>query len=73
MTALRCLPPQVVVYHGAKRAADPEELASADVVLTTYSTIENEYRRCAVPPCMSMWNLQPMLPMQTLSCTNNMF
>lgn len=43
---------QVVTYHGAKRNADAEEFRDADVVLTTYSTIENEYRRCAcAPPC----------------------
>lgn len=36
---------QVVVYHGAKRAADLEQLTNADVVLTTYSVLENEYRK----------------------------
>lgn len=36
---------QVMVYHGAKRAADVQALGSADVVLTTYSVLENEYRR----------------------------
>lgn len=36
---------KVFVYHGAKRNADPKQMAAADVVLTTYSTIENEYRR----------------------------
>ena len=35
---------QVVVYHGAKRSVDPAVLARADVVLTTYSTIESDYR-----------------------------
>jgi hypothetical protein len=46
---------QVVLYHGAKRGSiSPEELAAADVVLTTYSTIENDFRRTMMPakvPC----------------------
>ena len=36
---------QVMVYHGAKRSTSTEELEQADVVLTTYSIIENEFRR----------------------------
>ncbi len=37
---------RVVTYHGAKRGAmDPAALRDADVVLTTYSTIEVDYRR----------------------------
>lgn len=40
---------QVVVYHGAKRATTSAELASADVVLTTYSIIESEHRRHMMP------------------------
>ena len=45
---------QVVVFHGAKRAADAAELAKADVVLTTYAIIEGEHRRYCQPmrvPC----------------------
>ena len=41
-------------YHGPKRTADPAVLASADVVLTTYSIAENEFRRFMQPgkvPC----------------------
>jgi DNA repair protein RAD16 len=45
----------VLLYHGAKRGAiSADELAAADVVLTTYSTIENDYRRTMMPakvPC----------------------
>ena len=40
---------QVVVYHGAKRAVSPAELAEADVVLTTYSIVEVEHRRHMMP------------------------
>lgn len=40
---------KVVVYHGNKRATDVKELEEADVVLTTYSTIESEYRRTMLP------------------------
>ncbi|WIA16278.1 hypothetical protein OEZ85_012982 [Tetradesmus obliquus] len=46
---------KVVLYHGAKRGSiSPDELAAADVVLTTYSTIENDFRRTMMPakvPC----------------------
>ena len=44
----------MVRYHGPKRTADPAVLASADVVLTTYSIAENEFRRFMQPgkvPC----------------------
>eukprot|EP00967_Tisochrysis_lutea_P012929 scaffold14427_cov21-Tisochrysis_lutea.AAC.2 len=39
-------PTQVVVFHGSKRAADAADLEDADVVLTTYSVLENEHRKC---------------------------
>lgn len=45
---------QVVIYHGGKRTGDPSELAAADVVLTTYSIVENEFRKNCLPgkvPC----------------------
>ncbi len=45
---------QVIIYHGQKRTCDLEELGSADVVLTTYSIVESEYRRHCLPgkvPC----------------------
>jgi len=46
----RIAPPQVVVYHGARRATTTRaELEAADVVLTTYSTIEADYRRTMMP------------------------
>lgn len=37
------------MYHGAKRATSAAELSGADVVLTTYSIIENEHRRHMMP------------------------
>lgn len=37
------------MYHGSKRAAEIERLSKADVVLTTYSTLENEWRKHATP------------------------
>jgi len=40
---------KVVVYHGNKRATSAEELENADVVLTTYSIIESEFRRHTQP------------------------
>ncbi|MEW5314236.1 MAG: hypothetical protein WDW38_005748 [Sanguina aurantia] len=45
---------KVLVHHGAKRSSDRELLRQADVILTTYSTIENDYRRHMAPskvPC----------------------
>lgn len=36
-------PPRVYVYHGAGRTTDPRALANYDVVLTTYSTLGNEF------------------------------
>ena len=45
---------QVVVYHGNKRETSVEELKQADVVLTTYSIVENEFRKNCLPdkvPC----------------------
>ncbi|KAL0027325.1 hypothetical protein WJX79_000283 [Trebouxia sp. C0005] len=45
---------RVVVYHGNKRETSIEELKQADVVLTTYSIVENEFRKNCLPdkvPC----------------------
>ncbi|GFH18641.1 uncharacterized protein HaLaN_15480 [Haematococcus lacustris] len=36
---------QVALYHGPKRCTDVSSLQQADVVLTTYSVLENEYRK----------------------------
>eukprot|EP00959_Pyramimonas_sp_CCMP1952_P304783 6378796-Pyramimonas_sp.AAC.1 len=51
--ALSCVTvwhPQVVLYHGPKRGQlDEKELAEADVVLTTYSVVEAEYRKNVLP------------------------
>jgi DNA repair protein RAD16 len=41
---------KVLLYHGAKRGSiTAQELQEADVVLTTYSTLENDFRRCVMP------------------------
>ena len=37
------------MYHGTKRAAEVESLTEADVVLTTYSTLESEHRKVVQP------------------------
>lgn len=37
------------MYHGNKRESTVQELAQADVVLTTYSIIENEFRKNCLP------------------------
>ena len=36
---------KVVVWHGAQRSSDVRRLAESDVVLTSYSVMENAYRR----------------------------
>lgn len=41
---------QVVVYHGTKRAAEIRAMQQADVVLTTYSILESEWRK-ETQPC----------------------
>lgn len=40
---------QVVVYHGSNREEAIEELKTADVVITTYSIVEAEYRKETSP------------------------
>lgn len=35
----------VISYHGANREEDPEVLAQADVIMTTYSVLESIYRK----------------------------
>ena len=44
---LRFTPPgyfSIYFYHGPKRESDPKVLAKYDIVLTTYSTLEYDYR-----------------------------
>ncbi|WFC98418.1 DNA repair protein rad16 [Malassezia yamatoensis] len=36
---------KVVVWHGAQRTQDAKKLADADVVMTSYSVLENAYRK----------------------------
>ena len=39
--------PHVLIYHGPKRTTEPAVLAAADVVLTSYATLEYDFRRGA--------------------------
>ncbi|CAN4097499.1 unnamed protein product [Withania somnifera] len=41
---------KVLVYHGANRAKNVDRFAEYDFVITTYSTVEAEYRRNVMPP-----------------------
>ncbi|KAF8106466.1 hypothetical protein N665_0139s0056 [Sinapis alba] len=41
---------KVLVYHGSKKEKNAEEFKKYDFVLTTYSTVENGYRRRILPP-----------------------
>ncbi|XP_078180897.1 helicase protein with RING/U-box domain-containing protein isoform X2 [Carex rostrata] len=40
----------VLVYHGAKRAKGEVDFGQYDFVLTTYATIESDYRKHIMPP-----------------------
>lgn len=40
---------KVIVYQGPKRSLDPDTIAHADVVVTTYNTIEADYRKAMMP------------------------
>jgi hypothetical protein len=42
-------PLRVLIYHGPKRAVTAETLADFDVVLTTYSVLEVEWRKMVEP------------------------
>ncbi|KAK4255337.1 hypothetical protein QN277_008349 [Acacia crassicarpa] len=41
---------KVLIYHGAKRGKYSEEFSKYDFVITTYSTVECEYRKYMMPP-----------------------
>ncbi|XP_015877766.1 ATP-dependent helicase rhp16 isoform X2 [Ziziphus jujuba] len=41
---------KVLVYHGANRDKSLKQLSDYDFVITTYSTIEADYRKCIMPP-----------------------
>eukprot|EP00793_Prasinoderma_coloniale_P006088 PRCOL_00004562-RA len=40
---------KVLLWHGSTKTLDPDELRSADFVLTTYGTLEAEYRKHLMP------------------------
>ncbi|CAH8283008.1 unnamed protein product [Eruca vesicaria subsp. sativa] len=40
---------KVLVYHGAKREKNGNNFKKYDFVLTTYSTVESEFRKCMMP------------------------
>jgi len=52
---------RVMVYHGAQRARTAAEFKRSDVVITTYQTLENDYRketnkqRMACPYCSKLF------------------
>ncbi|KAL1298889.1 hypothetical protein HN51_043172 [Arachis hypogaea] len=41
---------KVLVYHGAGRGKSIEQFLDYDFVITTYSTVESEYRKFMMPP-----------------------
>ncbi|OMP02271.1 SNF2-related protein [Corchorus olitorius] len=41
---------KVLVYHGNKRGKDIKQFLDYDFVITTYSTVEAEYRKYMMPP-----------------------
>ncbi|CAH8306032.1 unnamed protein product [Eruca vesicaria subsp. sativa] len=46
---------KVLVYHGPKREKNAEEFKKYDFVLTTYSTVETEFRKCMISPRKKQW------------------
>lgn len=44
---------KVAVYYGPKRRADPEALSNADIVISTYNTIEADFRKAMLPAKIS--------------------
>jgi len=54
---------KVMIYHGAGRSTTPEVLTSYDVVLTTYSILEAEFRKCIEPTKVTCeWCSKRFLP-----------
>ncbi|KAG5606812.1 hypothetical protein H5410_028304 [Solanum commersonii] len=41
---------KILVYHGANRVKNIDKFAEYDFVITTYSTVEAEYRKNVMPP-----------------------
>ncbi|KAK2433568.1 P-loop containing nucleoside triphosphate hydrolase superfamily protein [Trifolium repens] len=41
---------KVLIYHGPKRENFTEQFSEYDFVITTYSTVESEYRKHVMPP-----------------------
>lgn len=41
---------KVLVYHGANRERNSKHFSEYDFVITTYSIVEAEYRKCIMPP-----------------------
>ena len=41
---------KVLLYHGARRGKNVEQLSQYDFVITTYSIVESEYRKYMMPP-----------------------
>ena len=62
----------VYTYHGAKREADPAELAKYDVILTTYATLEYEYRiaKAETNPCCHLCGQRFKTEMQLANHTS---
>ncbi|KAL5730013.1 hypothetical protein ACHQM5_002892 [Ranunculus cassubicifolius] len=56
---------RVLVYHGASRKKCIEQFSDYDFVLTTYSIVENEYRKNVMPPKgKCVWCGKSFLPKQ---------
>lgn len=60
--------PKVYIYHGPKRVTDPSKLSQFDVVITTYSTITNEYPKVLRDDVMFAYNKKAKLPLPRRSC-----
>ncbi|RAL39380.1 hypothetical protein DM860_002913 [Cuscuta australis] len=65
---------KVLVYHGSNRAKNIERLSEYDFVITTYSTVEADYRKNMMPPkqecewCGKSYSDQSMIVHQRYFC-----
>ncbi|XP_075093829.1 ATP-dependent helicase rhp16-like isoform X1 [Nicotiana tabacum] len=54
---------KILVYHGTDREKHMHKLAEYDFVITTYSTIEDDYSKYTIPSKQQSKNLKPLVEM----------
>lgn len=63
----------VFVYHGSNRTKDVGELSKYDFVITTYSTVEVDYRKNIMPPKQKCERCGKLLYERSLAIHRNYF